>query len=330
MHICLGTGNAAQCVAGNCHDTSADCTGGQICGIGTAHVCGSCAGSDTACKNDAVYTSGSICLSGGCVTGDCHDTSIECTAGKICGVSTAHTCGNCSAGAAGDTQCATDARYGSGNICFQGLCGVGNCHATSADCTGGERRPDLRRHLYEHLRHLHADSACTSDTFYGANSICNTTAGVNQGKCVTRACSNNNRPAWPTPATSAAAEAARPATAASTATAAPSAPPASTTPARPATPVSGNTFYVDPMNGNDSTGTGSNMSGATPAPGCAFKTITRAIAIIGASPSGRNQDRPRRRGHHAARPRGGRHPADHDPDQHHAHDDGRADHHHAR
>src|SRR5204863_6646375 len=56
MHICLGTGSNAQCVAGNCHDTSNDCTAtGEICGITTAHVCGSCAGSDAACKNDSTY-----------------------------------------------------------------------------------------------------------------------------------------------------------------------------------------------------------------------------------------------------------------------------------
>jgi hypothetical protein len=59
MHICLGTGNAAQCVPGNCHDRSQDCVvPGQICGITTPHVCGSCAGSDAACKGDPYYTNG--------------------------------------------------------------------------------------------------------------------------------------------------------------------------------------------------------------------------------------------------------------------------------
>ena len=51
MHICLGTGSNAQCVAGNCHDTSGECTTvGQICGITTPHVCGGCGDSDTACR----------------------------------------------------------------------------------------------------------------------------------------------------------------------------------------------------------------------------------------------------------------------------------------
>ena len=63
MHICLGTGSNAQCVAGNCHDTSSECTtAGQICGLTTPHVCGGCGGSDTACKGDARYGNTTICL----------------------------------------------------------------------------------------------------------------------------------------------------------------------------------------------------------------------------------------------------------------------------
>ena len=50
--------------------------------------------------------------------------------------------------------------------------------------------------------------------------------------------------------------------------------------------VTGNKFYVDPVNGNDLTATGSNMSGTSVAPGCAFKTITR--------PSTRCRPRPSR------------------------------------
>lgn len=42
----------------------------------------------------------------------------------------------------------------------------------------------------------------------------------------------------------------------------------------------GNTFYVDPVGGNDSTGVGSGSTGG----GCAFRTITRALQVIGATP----------------------------------------------
>jgi len=284
MTICLGTGSNAQCVAGNCHDTSQDCTGNQICGITTPHVCGSCAGSDASCKADAFYTSGSICLSGGCVMGDCHDSSIECPSGQICGVSTAHTCGTCSAGATGDTQCVTDSRYGNGNICYQGLCGVGNCHATSADCTGGNAGLICSATAANVCGACTSDSSCTSDAFYGANFICNKTAGPNQGKCVTRACSNNNMACTANTGDFCCGGSCTPGNCCVDADCGAIGSACVNHTCSTCNAVSGNTFYVDPVNGNDATGTGSNMSGATVAPGCAFKTITRAIAIIGASP----------------------------------------------
>jgi hypothetical protein len=281
MHICLGTGTSAQCVAGNCHDTSSDCSGGQICGIGTAHVCGSCGGSDTACKNDAFYTNGSICLAnGGCALGDCHDTSTECTNGKLCGVSTAHTCGNCSAGATGDMQCTNDSRYGSGNICFQGLCGLGNCHASSADCTGPNAGLICGAGSTNTCGTCTADSACTSDAFYGANTICNTTSG----KCVTRVCATNNTACGANTGDFCCGGLCTPGNCCVDGDCGAIGTACVNHTCSACNPVSGNKFYVDPVNGNDSTGTGSNTSGAMTAPGCAFKTITRAIAIIGASP----------------------------------------------
>jgi hypothetical protein len=46
--------------------------------------------------------------------------------------------------------------------------------------------------------------------------------------------------------------------------------------------ASGNTVYfVDPANGSDSNGTGSGKSGGQAANACAFKTITRALQVIG-------------------------------------------------
>ena len=285
MHICLGTGSNAQCLPGNCHDTSVDCTGtGQVCGITTAHVCGSCGASDTVCKNDPAYGSGDICLSGACVAGDCHDTSTECTAGKLCGVATPHTCGNCSAGGAGDTQCLSDTRYGSGNICFQGLCGVGNCHATSADCSGGNAGLICGAGSTNTCGTCTSDSACTSDPFYGANFICDTAAGASQGKCVTRACSNNNMACTANTSDFCCGSSCTPGNCCVDADCGAIGTACVNHTCSTCNGVTGNTFYVDPVSGNDSTGTGSIMSGATAAPGCAFKTITRAIAIIGASP----------------------------------------------
>jgi hypothetical protein len=288
MHICLGSGSNAKCVAGDCHDTSADCTSThQICGISTAHVCGNCAAGnvgDTQCKNDAVYGSGDICLAGACVAGDCHDTSVECTAGKICGVSTPHTCGNCAAGGAGDTECVSDSRYGTGNICFQGLCGVGNCHATSGDCTGGNAGLICGASATNTCGTCTDDAACTSDPFYGANYICDTAAGANQGKCVSRACSNNNMACTANTSDFCCSSSCTTGNCCVDADCGAIGTACVNHTCSTCNAVTGNTFYVDPVNGNDSTGTGAILSGATAAPGCAFKTVARAIVVIGASP----------------------------------------------
>ena len=48
--------------------------------------------------------------------------------------------------------------------------------------------------------------------------------------------------------------------------------------------VSGNKWYVDPVNGNDNTATGSDMSGGTMAPGCAFKTIKKLLNVMPSTP----------------------------------------------
>jgi hypothetical protein len=92
--------------------------------------------------------------------------------------------------------------------------------------------------------------------------------------------------------------------------------------------VSGNKWYVDPVNGNDNTATGSDMAGARRAPGCAFKTIKKLLNAIPAVPFAGTQIiivGPRER-----RPAsgGGRDVSDHHPDQHDAHHHGGTDHHH--
>jgi hypothetical protein len=284
LHICLG----GQCLPGNCHDTSTDCIGvGQLCGISAAHTCGSCgSGStgDNACKGDTTYGSGDICLTGSCVQGDCHDTSTDCTAGKICGVSTAHTCGNCGAGSTGDTECTNDSRY-TGDICFQGLCGAGNCHATSADCTGPNAGLICAVSAANTCGSCTSDSQCQSDAFYGANDICNTTTG----KCVSAACTPNasacsaNGSDFCCGASCVSGNCCVDADCGSFGTACVG------HTCSTCNVASGNKWYVDPVAGNDSTATGSDLSGGIVAPGCAFKTITRAIAAMPPTPPAGSQ-----------------------------------------
>jgi hypothetical protein len=288
MHICL----AGQCVAGNCHDTSSECTGGQICGISAAHTCSACgSGStgDTACKNDSTYGTNDICYSGGCTPGNCHATDAECPAGEICGVSTMLTCGNCTSGSAGDTQCKNDGTYGANDICYQGLCGSGNCHATSADCTGANAGLICGVATTNTCGSCTSDSQCKNDPFYGANDICDTTTG----KCVSASCTDSTYPAGMicaangkdfccgnggTSGTCVTGDCCLDTDCATSGEACVG----HTCTACAA--ISGNKWYVDPVNGNDSTATGSDMAGSSTASGCAFRTLTKLLNVMPATP----------------------------------------------
>jgi hypothetical protein len=45
--------------------------------------------------------------------------------------------------------------------------------------------------------------------------------------------------------------------------------------------VTGNKYFVDPVNGNDATATGSGAAGGQPNPACSFKTVTKALSTVG-------------------------------------------------
>ena len=275
-HICVNN----QCVAGTCHDSST-CTGtNQVCNPGT-HACAAC-GSDTVCQNDASYGTAYICLSNAtCVQGNCHDTSTECQNGQICGVSTAHACGAC----ATDTQCRNDSHYGSGDICYLSACSPGDCHGTSGDCNSanGDAGEICGATATNTCGKCSTDTQCQSDGAYGSAFICETAAGATQGTCVSDLCSSSG------------ACAANGSDFCCGGTCVPgnccvdtdcgafgTACVGHTCSACNA--VSGNKFYVDPVNGNDSTATGSNMTGTTVAPGCAFQTIAAAIRAMPVTP----------------------------------------------
>jgi hypothetical protein len=48
--------------------------------------------------------------------------------------------------------------------------------------------------------------------------------------------------------------------------------------------VSNNKWYLDPVNGNDNTATGSDMASGSVAPGCAFKTLKKLLNVMPSSP----------------------------------------------
>ena len=286
MHICL----AGQCVAGNCHDTSGECMNGQLCGITTAHTCGGCGNPDTACKNDSTYGTDTICLaSGACATGDCHDNSNDCATGKLCGVSTAHTCGDCSGTqSAADAQCTGDSRYGTGKICFQGNCQAGDCHANSQDCTTGflcgSSTPNS-------CGACSSDAQCKSDPFYGTGYICNTAAGTNQGKCVSASCGtaatgNNNNACTANGGDFCCSSTCTSGNCCSNTDCANnplfgSGFACTNHTCTKCNGISSNTYYVDPINGNDTSATGSGKTGGVANAACSFKTIGRAMQVIG-------------------------------------------------
>ena len=283
MHLCLG----GQCTPANCR-TSTDCaTAGQVCNT-TTHFCEACS-ADTTCKSDARYGSTNICLAGVCTIGDCHDTSTECAAGQICGATSPHACGACGGAstAAADAQCTSDPHYGASDICYQGVCSPGNCHAVSNDCTGVNSGLICGATTTNVCGACTSDGQCKSDSFYGNStnsSICNTAPGdANQGHCVTAACSVSgacgaNGGDFCCGGLCTAGNCCADADCGAIGTA------CVNNTCSACNAVSGNKFLVDPVNGNDMTGTGSGFSGSTAAPGCAFKTIARAITVIGATP----------------------------------------------
>jgi len=251
------------------------------------HTCGGCSGSDTACRNDNRYGSSTICLANACTTGDCHDTSNDCPTGQLCGVSTQHTCGACST----DGNCTADGRYGAGNICYQGNCQTGNCHANSNDCSAANQGRICGVTTPLTCGACTSDAQCTSDPFYGANTICNTAGGPNQGKCVSRGCNtvptglNNNVCTANTSdfCCSASCVAGN----CCTNTDCANNPmfgvgyACTNNSCTHCDAISGNTYYVDPVNGNDTAATGSGKVGGVATAACSFRTIARAMQVIG-------------------------------------------------
>src|SRR6185436_5201538 len=160
----------------------------------------------------------------------------------------------------------------------QGNCQVGNCHANSNDCTGANALRICGVSTPLVCGACTNDTQCTSDTFYGANTICNTAAGVNQGKCVSRGCNTAQTGLNNTPCTantgdfccSASCVAGNccsntdcvnnPMFGAGYA--------CTNNSCSRCDAISGNTYFVDPVNGDDVAATGSGRSGGATLAGC--------------------------------------------------------------
>ncbi|HVZ88106.1 MAG TPA: hypothetical protein VHG72_14130, partial [Polyangia bacterium] len=276
QHVCVGN----VCVSGNCH-ASTNCTGGQLCDTAT-HFCQSCA-SDTACQSDSAYGVTTVCVSGACTSGDCHGPSSDCPSGQLCGISQADTCGPCST----DGQCISDAAYGAGNICYQGICQLGDCHGTSSDCTGTNAGLVCGAIAANDCGACSSDSQCQADPVYGSATICNTATGQTQtGKCVTAACSTSGACAA-NGADFCCNDICTPGNCCTDTDCAGNPSFGSTfrcvnNSCTGCASATGNTYFVDPVNGDDATATGSGIAGGVATPSCSFKTVTHALSVVGA------------------------------------------------
>jgi hypothetical protein len=275
QHLCIGN----VCVVGECR-VSSDCLGGKLCDAPT-RTCKPC-GSDATCSADPSYGASTVCISGGCVAGDCHGSSGDCPTGQLCGISQPNTCGGCST----DAQCTSDPVYGTDNICYQGICQTGNCHGTSTDCTGGLAGLICGASNANTCGTCATDSQCQADVAYGSATICETTTGQPKtGQCVSGACSASG----PCAANTADFCCNSVCTAGNCCADADCA-------ANPmfgsiyrcvnnsctgCAAATGNKFFVDPIDGNDATATGSGVAAGVATPSCAFKTVTRALQVVG-------------------------------------------------
>jgi Cys-rich repeat protein len=264
------------CIPGQCR-VSSDCPGGHICDVPT-HTCNPCSG-DAACSADPSYGGSTVCVAGGCITGDCHGSSADCPTGQLCGISFPNTCGGCST----DAQCTGDSQYGAGHICFQGICQPGNCHGTSADCMGAQAGYLCGAQAANTCGTCAADSQCQADPSYGSATMCNTTTGQpDSGKCVSAACTGSGACAA-NPADFCCGGSCTPGNCCVDADCASmgSVYRCVNNSCTGCSPVTGNRFFVDPLNGDDSMATGSGMVGGVANPACSFRTVTRALAAVG-------------------------------------------------
>jgi hypothetical protein len=294
-----GMGGAGM--AGNMAGMGGAGMAGNMAGMGGAGMAGNTAGSDGGAGTD-----GSAGQDGG---SDAHDGPVDSPTdmseagtdapvdGTVCGADGMaceaasgvagtclnHVCKVC-VDTTDDAKCA--AAYGAGQICVAGKCVEGNCHSSAGCTTAGQV---CGATVANKCGACASDTQCQTDTHYGAATICDTTTGkTNSGKCVSSMC-----------------------TALGTCTANTSDTcctmkcvtgnccsdndchtnsmfgasyfcSANHVCSKCAAPTNNN-YFVDPVNGEDATATGSgtNIAGL---PSCSFRTITRALQVIGNAP----------------------------------------------
>jgi collagen type VII alpha len=257
---------------------------------GSAGTSGGAGTTGSAGMTGAAGTTGSAGTNGnggvGGAPAGCGANGSACTTGGFTGLCESMVCGPCT-DTTDDLTCT--AAYGSASkpyLCLSGICTPGNCR-TDTDCAGsaagtlcGPTTPNV-------CGPCTTDSQCSADN--AATPVCNATTG----KCVAgtctpgttnppAACSVNagdvccttNCQAGPPSGGVACCPTADSTTYCTTKLGMAATCSGNVCTACPA--VTDGNYTVDPVNGKDTTGTGSGAQA-----GCAFKTITRALAVIG-------------------------------------------------
>ena len=283
---------ASSDLAGSCGAVGAACMVGGVNGLCNG-VCIACVdGTDDSACTLAYGSQASpyICQGGACVPGQCH-TSADCSGGLCAG----NLCTPCTATA----QCVNDATYGVNAVCVlvSGTCVVGGCNNDNecAPALCGLRTPNRCETCL-------SDKECQNHVGTGgggANTLCNpTTMACVANSCTigatlpSKGCAGNaadiccagNLSAGQTGTCqtgnccqdsdcgAAGQKCIKPNGTGSNGVSGV---------CSSCDPINNNTYFVDPVNGDDSTGVGSATTGggATAAPSCAFRTITRALQV---------------------------------------------------
>jgi hypothetical protein len=264
-----GAAGAAGATGGCGADDTACSPATNVQGFCRGGNCVACTSGSDATSCSAAYGSGSgyVCVSGNCTAGNCVSNA-DCSNGQLCGLVSAQQCSSCTS----DAECTGSGGYGAGYLCIAGGCVAANCRS-DGDCPTGQicglNSPNV-------CAACSTDTQCQNASGYGPAFVCDSSSS----RCVSNACTPNNQPCSSNSAdfccagTCTSGNCCAPSDCASfgnnyacvnhACTQCPQA--------------TNNTFYVDPVGGSDAAGTGDHTT-----TGCAFKSLSRALAVIGSS-----------------------------------------------
>lgn len=172
-----------------------------------------------------------------------------------------------------DVSCTT--AYGSAGhpyLCIGGACIAGECR-TDADCVTSLNGPLCGVNTPNACGKCSTDTQCGNAGLDGGASICNATTGA----CVSAACTNTGKACAANASDICCNGACTAGSCCTTAMCTGNGETCQNNQCSACAPATDNTYYVDPLNGSDTSGVGSGATGGA----CAFKSITRALQFLG-------------------------------------------------